>query len=382
MARPTFSLKSIFSQEEINVTKLFSLVKFSIWLNRKIITLVVIIMTLLGTLKYLLTPVEYESKATIIINSSPSSNNLGNLGSLIGINIPANQDANNILGQDMYKDILSSDAFLNEVVVEKLPIDTISKQMLTIESYLQNTSPRNLFEILTNKENKIKPTAVFKNLALKDTLDVLDKNNYGKILNNITPNILFTSNVPPVVNIESARSSSISNIKNRIKLEIKDRNCIISVTMADKYLSALTCQVVLKKLTEYITYYKTQKQIDNISFIQIRFNEAKTKYEETQKKLANYKDNSLGMIFQSAQTREQILSNEMSVAFNIYNQLSVQLELSKLELKKETPVFSFLEPIKIPESSTSGNYFKKLFLFLLIGIGASILIVLRTLFKL
>jgi uncharacterized protein involved in exopolysaccharide biosynthesis len=382
MARPTFSLKSIFSQEEINVTKLFSLVKFSIWLNRKIITIVVIIMTLLGTLKYLLTPVEYESKATIIINSSPSSNNLGNLGSLIGINIPANQDANNILGQDMYKDILSSDAFLNEVVVEKLPIDTISKEMLTIESYLQNTSPRNLFEILTNKENKIKQTAVFKNLALKDTLYVLDKNNYGKILNNITPNILFTSNVPPVVNIESARSSSISNIKNRIKLEIKDRNCIISVTMADKYLSALTCQVVLKKLTEYITYYKTQKQIDNISFIQSRFNEAKTKYEETQKNLANYKDNSLGMIFQSAQTREQILSNEMSVAFNIYNQLSVQLELSKLELKKETPVFSFLEPIKIPESSTSGNYFKKLFLFLLIGIGASILIVLRTLFKL
>ena len=130
-----------------------------------------------------------------------------------------------------------------------------------------------------------------------------------------------------------------------------------------------------------VWFYKTQKQIDNITFIQKRFEEAKYKYEQSQKNLANYKDNSLGIIFQSSQTREQILNNEMSVAFNIYNQLTVQLEQSKLDLKRESPVFSFLEPIKIPESTTSGNYFKKLILYVLIWIGLSFFIVLRSLLK-
>lgn len=382
MVKPSFSLKSLFSQDEINVTNLLVLLKYSTWLNRKTVILVLIIMILLGSVKYVFTPVEYESKATIIANTNINTSSLNNIGSLFGINIPNSQNTSNFLGPEMYKDILSSDAFLNEVVIEQIPLNESNKKFVSIESYLQNTKPSNLLEVLLKKDSLNNSNFVTNDRNKDVELEENKVNTYRSVLNNITPNIIFTSNFPPVVKIESTRSSAISDIKNRIKLEIKDRNYIISVTMADKYISAITCQVILKKLTEYVTFYKTQKQIDNISFIQNRFDEAKLKYEAVQKNLANYKDNSLGTIFQSAQTREQILNNEMSVAFNIYNQLSIQLEQAKLDLKKETPVFSFLEPIKIPESTTSGNYFKKLIIYILIGIGLSFLIVIRTLFKL
>jgi hypothetical protein len=382
MLRPPFTLKSLFSKDEINVTNLLTLVKYSIWLNRKIILLVLLLMILLGSIKYFFTPVEYESKATIIANTNANTSNINSIGSLFGINLPNSQDQSNFLGPEMYKDILSSDAFLNEVVIEQIPVNELNKKLVSIESYLQNKKPNSLLDVLLKKDNR-KDTNFIINKDENVNLGEDNKVNiYKNVLNKISPNVIFTSNVPPVVKIENSRYNAILDIKNRIKLDAKDRNYIVSVTMPDKFTSAITCQVVLKKLTEYITFYKTQKQLDNILYIQKRFEEAKYKYEETQNKLANYKDNSLGIIFQSSQTREQILNNEMSVAFNIYNQLSVQLEQSKLDLKKESPVFSFLEPIKIPESTTSGNYFMKIILYILIGIGLSFLIAIRTLFKL
>jgi hypothetical protein len=380
MVKPEFTIKTLFSKEEINITDLIKLFRYSIWLNRKIIIFIFSIMSLIGTIKYLLSPVEFESKATIIANSN-NSNNLNNFSNLLGINLPNNQIQSNFLGPEMYEDILKSDAFLNEVVIEQIQIDELNKKHVSIEVYLQNTKSPNLLSVLL-KRDKLNNTHLTANkYNNSDTGQFKNVKIYQNVFNSITPNLIFTSTFPPVVRIENVRSSMIANIKNRIKLELKDGKYIISVTMGDRYISAITCQVVLKKLIEYITFYKTQKQVDNISFIQKRYEEAKFKYELSQKNLANYKDNSLGMIFQSSQIKEQILSNEMSVAFNIYNQLSVQLEQSKLELKKESPVFSFLEPIKIPEASTSGNYFKKLLLFILIGIGLSLLIVLRTLFK-
>ena len=381
MVKPPFSLKSIFSNEEINITDFFKLFKYAVWVSKKKIFILLLLVILAGTIKYLFTPVQYESKATIITNSN-NTNNLNNISNLFGINLPNNQDQSNFLGPEMYKEILNSDAFLNEVVIEKIPLNESNNKLVSLESYLQNAKPNNLFDVLFKKEKANNFNTINNKVEKNRQFDQKIQNINKSVLNIISPNDIFNSNVPPVVKIESSRYNAISDIKNRIKLEVKDRNYIISVTMGDNYISAITCQVVLRKLTEYIIFYKTKKQIDNINFIQKRLDEAKFKYELSQKNLANYKDNSLGMIFQSSQIKEQILSNEMSVAFNIYNQLSVQLEQSKLELKKESPVFSFLEPIKIPEASTSGNYFKKLILFLLIGIGLSFLIVLRTLFKL
>jgi hypothetical protein len=381
MEKPPFSLKSIFSNEEINITYLFKLVKYSIWISKKKIIILLLLVILAGTLKYLYTPLQYESKATIITNSN-NTNNLNNISNLFGISLPNNQDQSNFLGPEMYKEILSSDAFLNEVVIEKIPLNQSSNKLVSIESYLQNAKPNSLLNALFKKEIDNSFNSKIIDVEKNKQFDKNNENANKSVLSKISPNDIFNSNVPPVVKIESSRYNAISDIKNRIKLEVKDRNYIISVTMADNYISAITCQLVLRKLTEYIIFYKTKKQIDNINFIQKRLDEAKFKYELSQKNLANFKDNSLGIIFQSSQIKEQILNNEMSVAFNIYNQLSVQLEQSKLELKKESPVFAFLEPIKIPEASTSGNYFKKLILFLLIGIGLSILIVLRTLFKL
>ena len=118
--------------------------------------------------------------------------------------------------------------------------------------------------------------------------------------------------------------------------------------MPTPYLSAVVGKLVLERLLLYTSSMQMYKHNVNIDYLERRLSEAELKYKNAQRRFAGYKDNSLGVIFESAQTNNQILSNDMTVAFNLLNQFAVQLEQAKIDQKKETPYFSILEPIAIP----------------------------------
>ena len=88
----------------------------------------------------------------------------------------------------------------------------------------------------------------------------------------------------------------------------------------------------------------------------------------------------MGIFLQSAQTREQILNNELSIAFSIYNQFAIQLEQAKVELNKATLYFSILEPITIPGSPSEPNLISYIIKHLAILITLTFIIVLFKIF--
>ena len=158
-------------------------------------------------------------------------------------------------------------------------------------------------------------------------------------------------------------------MQKRIRLEIKDKNVTVFTKMPNAFQSAVLAKVVLENLLKYITAFKTHRQLSQIEFLEKRVNDSEDRYKQAQQNFARYKDNALGIIFQSAQTKEQILNNELAIAFNIYNQFTVQLEQARVDLEKETPYFSILEPISIPGSLTDPNinfYVLKYFVIILI----------------
>jgi capsule polysaccharide export protein KpsE/RkpR len=185
--------------------------------------------------------------------------------------------------------------------------------------------------------------------------------------------LIISNQIPPIVQIDNNKAAVIEIMKSRIKLEIKDRNLTVTTKMPNPFQSAIVGKIALENLLKFITAFKTHKQISQILYLQERVIESEERYKIAQKRFAGYKDNSLGIIIQSAQTNEQVLNNELSVAFNIYNQFSVQLEQAKIELKKETPYFSILEPISIPnaaiEPSITYFFIKYLLIFILISLS-------------
>jgi hypothetical protein len=159
---------------------------------------------------------------------------------------------------------------------------------------------------------------------------------------------LFLNLIPPIVQFSDDRLAAFSEITKRIRIEIKDKTLTVFVKMPTPYLSAIVGKLVLERLLLYTSSMQMHKHNVNIEYLERRLSEAELKYKNSQRRFAGYKDNSLGVIFESAQTNNQILSNDMTVAFNLLNQFAVQLEQAKIDQKKETPYFSILEPIAIP----------------------------------
>ncbi len=369
-------LREILSKEEININDLFRLIIRSIRVNLIIILLINIALFAICNAYYLFTDVEYESKAEVLISQKASENStLAGMGGMLGVNIPQ-VSVSSDFSPEMYEDIVLSDAFLSDLLAEKVPINVSGKDSTTLEDFLINNIPLPYYKSIKfiSGVNVSIPKSIKKK-------NYVNKNRSSLVDSVITPGMLFSVKVPPIVKLGGERLSSISNLKSRILVNFEEKECKVSVRMPDAFISAITCQLVLKKLIDYITFQKTHKQQNNIRFLESRYSEAESNYKLAQQRLAGFKDNSLGAIFQSFQSREQVLNNDVTLTFTLFNQIATQLEQAKIELKKETPVFSFLKPINVPDGPASNGYYRYFALSLTVGIFLSGLLVTRTLIK-
>ncbi|WP_109832831.1 Wzz/FepE/Etk N-terminal domain-containing protein [Reichenbachiella versicolor] len=167
----------------------------------------------------------------------------------------------------------------------------------------------------------------------------------------------------------------LEGFKDRILIEVDEETGIIQINleMPDPIAAAELLVVIKNKLTQELTSYKTQKAIRDHEFISQRYFEAKQNFSYWQKKLAAYRDKNNSVMSQSATVELERLVNDHSIAYEVYRGLASQLEQSKIHVKKETPIFTVLEPVRIPEDKSQPN--KKLitalftFLGILVGVG-------------
>jgi hypothetical protein len=371
-------LKEILSKEEININDLLRLCGRAIKRNLSKIILINVTLLIVCNALYLFTNVEFESKAEVLISQKgPDNNALAGMGGLLGVNIPQ-MSVSSDFSPELYEDIVLSDAFLSDLLAEKIPLNELGKDSTTIEAYLNNHQPVPFYKSLglldVGSVSNMKPVVFNKVKQGTNRSSVVDSV--------ITPGMLFSVKVPPIVKLGNNKLGSISNLKSRIVVNFEEKECKVTVRMPNGFISAITCQFVLKKLIDYITFQKTHKQQNNILFLESRYAEAESNYKQAQQRLAGFKDNSLGAIFQTFQAREQVLNNDVTLTFTLFNQIATQLEQAKIELKKETPVFSFLKPINIPEGPASNGYLRNTAIYVLLGMFISGILVLRTLIRL
>jgi hypothetical protein len=374
-------LSELIKQDEFYLIDLFQIIATAVKRSKKLIFGILVSTLILFFLDYTISPVEFESKATVMVEQQSSTNN-NSLSSILGLsNNLSNSSNNGILGPEMYTELFKSQVFLNEIIQTKFPLNQNSKDSITLEEYFSNGDNLTFYEKIKNPSKFFSP----QNTDLKNKVAIKENNidtseNSLTIKKNINPELIFSNQIPPIVQIDDKKAAVISIMKKRIKLELKDRNVSVYTKMPNAFQSAIVGKIVLENLLKYVTAFKTHKQLTQIEFLERRVAESEEKYKNAQQNFAGYKDNTLGIILQSAQTREQILNNELSIAFNIYNQFTVQLEQARVELKKETPYFSILEPITIPGASIEPNLITYLIKYLALFVSVTFIVVLYKLF--
>ncbi len=344
--------KDLIKEDEIDLAELAKI----IWSKRLFIAKMMGIFLLLGLIFAFTSRVEYEASCKLLPESQEGGPDLGGLGGLAGL---AGFDlstfgSSGVLSPELYPEIVNSTPFLYELI--NTPI-YFEKKDTTVSSF-------NYFKEIN------RPT--FFGLIAEYTFGLP-----GKIKGFLSSSEKVTLKDYDMVRFSKEDWKIIEKYRERLSVSVDTKTGTISISaeMPDPVAAAKVTDLLVEELTRSVTNYKIEKSQINLEFINERFEEAKKEYELKQEQLARFTDRNRNISNSIVQTEYERLQNELNIVFEVYKGLATQLEQAKIKVKEETPVFTALEPVRIPEAKSKPKRFLILIAFTLVGAVSSFLLV-------
>lgn len=309
--------------------------------------IILIVFGVTGKIAQKTTPKEYVAKCILMTDQAPpvagaASGSLAAIAALAGANNNPNANSE---GSDFYQLILNNKPFLLELAVKPLSFNE-KKNDTTLYEYFSKDLPNDIISEFWKKLPAYFTGSLNQSKALiKSDLLKLQKRIKTDSASKSFINSVYITELP------AEQKKVIGLLQSRIKFEQTGKLITLSVRMPEARLSAEATKLVLTQLIEYATRFKVGKQLDNVRFLEARATEAEQKYRQSQLRVASFKDNNYNVVYESVQSKEKQLENEFVLYSTIYNQLVSQLEQAKIQLKKDTPLFSVVEPVYIPEEN-------------------------------
>jgi capsule polysaccharide export protein KpsE/RkpR len=316
-----------------------------------VIVFFTVLFSIIGYVAKVTSSKEYESQC-VLYNEQNSSTQNSTMQALALLSGASSNTGTEATGGDLYQLILINRPFLLELASSTVDLKNLDSSK-TLYQYFDKEEELDLVERTINRIknspgqlvsflfNKPKPPRL--HYFTKSIADSWDSSKVSFV------------NKPFITELTGNDKRIISILSNRIKLKQNGKLSTLLVKMPEAKLSAQVNKLVLELLTKYAIRFKVSKQLENVEFLEARTKEAEAKYKESQQKVANFKDNNYNVVFQSVQSRESVLQNEFLLYSGIYNQLVSQLEQAKIQLKKDSPLFTVVEPVYIPEEVASDN---------------------------
>ena len=303
--------------------------------SRKFILIISFFFALLGVAVALLSPVKYSSETIFITqNQETGSSSLSGVASLVGINLQSGSYGGEI-PSTMYPQIVESVKFkrllLNKVIDEK--------NNLTLENFI--AEQYSIVEV--NEQN------------ISDLGMTLIEETYFKILTEIL---------------------SVSVNKN-------DGFISISCEMPNAELSAKIAKYSRELLQNIIIENKIETARQNLIFSEGLLIEKKKEFDEIYSKLAFFSDSNLNSVNSFIINEKNKLESEFQIISAVVEEISKQVEQAKLQLKKDTPVFSTIQEALIPIQRSSPKRAQLVIIFGFLGfiLSAVYVLIKDTLFK-
>jgi len=312
-----------------------------IWFGKKEIITSIIVCAIIGVVISFSTQIEYTSKTTILPQSGgQSSANLNQLASMTGFSLLGGIGSEESIPVNLYPKIVQSIPFLKEISNTYLKFNDFENR-ITLRNYYKEYFGSNSF--------KKTPSSSYNNL---------------------------NSDFDEVLAISSSDMELYDLISSKISVELNSRTntVTISANMPEARASAELAKKVTAVLQKYITDFKTQKALDELTFLELRYSEVEKEFIEKQYALAEFQDSNLNLKTSIASARLTRLESDFNLISNVFLQLSQQLETQKLKVKKETPIFTIIEPVSVPLIRSKPIRSKIVKIWLLIGFTLGVLI--------
>ena len=340
------------SQEEQEID-LIELVH-KIWDSRKTVIKTVVIFMVFGLLIALFSSTEYTASTIVVPQTEDGSvsmkGGLSGLASMAGINL-GSASGGTTLSPTLYPQIVSSIPFQLELMNTKLTYEEIDH-------------PISLMEFYKKDDGKFS----FTGTILKYTIGLP-----GVILKTIRgeeKNQIDSTNNDNPIHLNEDQKDIQKILENIISIEVNDKEGYITISC--KQPEALPAAQLTRHckdlLQKYVTDFRIQKAQINLDFIQKRYNELKKEYETVQTELATFRDRNQNVSTALAQTELERINNKYQLAYNVYSAMSEQLEQARIQVKKDTPVFTVIEPASVPTERSKPHRSMILFIWAFLGV--------------
>ncbi|WP_297095224.1 hypothetical protein [uncultured Draconibacterium sp.] len=358
------NINTINKKDYLEIKDLFNRIKQ----NRSILIKSTAIAFFVGVFLVVFTPKLYKTQVSLLAESnsnSPANGLMGQLGNLAGLDVGGlmgldmGGSNSSALTPDLYPEVVKSTTFLIDILQEEvyLPKEELT---LPVSEYLQEHTKPSIAGWLSYAIGLLKS---------KEERRVIPQKEEGEPLNLTQGDLNLIEGL--------ANSIEVNIIKSESGLTSGDSKIIqVSVEQQDPYVSALLTEKVIASLKQYIIDYHTSKEKKDLAFIEARYKEAKARYFEKQEALAEYDDSNVNVILASAKSRRDRLVTETTLASNLYKGLAQKREQAQILVQDKTPVFTVIEPAKVPQQKSKPKTIFTIISLSLIGLFAGTCIIL------
>ncbi len=333
-----------------------------LWRSRKQILTTAIIFAIIGGIIGFLTPATYTASSTFLPQTAQAggglSGSLGGLASLAGINLNAPL-AGNEIPPSMYATVLGSQPFKQRILDAKIGVNEDS---LNYRDYLTN-QPKSFLDLVGECTIGLPGKILGSISATEESVSELGGNGL-----NVISNEEF-----------ELQKSLISKIS--IANDKKEGVVTLTVVESDPFVAAQIAQVTENALQDWIIEHKIKNAKAQYDFIEKQFEAKQKEFYSIQEQLANYTDRNQNVLAASYLTRLDRLQAEFDLVNTVYSELAKQKEQAAIQLSKDTPTFSVLDPVNVPNKKSGPK--KKIYVMVGFFIGFllfSIYLVIKTIY--
>ena len=325
----------------------------AIWTERRLIIKISISFFFIGCLVALLSPVVYTSQTSFVPQVSGddiTKSKLGSLASLSGINLSQNEvTSDSYLSPLVYKNIVNSEEF--------------SLTLLSDELINSNAEKFSVKEYLLSKGSSFNFNPI--GFIKKYTIGLFLNKENSEVNSNLLKNYNF---------ISDEDFNLLNSFRNKFDIELNEEEGYIKVFANDKnpFISSQLVELITKRLQSKIIEIRTNKIKARLEFSKEQYELKQVEFDILQKKLAEFKDSNKNISTARFMSELKKLESEYQLQQNILMNLASEYNNNKIKLNKDTPIFSVIDEVSIPNVRSEPKRVLIVITYLFLGLILSI----------
>ena len=336
-----------------------------IWAGRKTIIIWTCIFMVLGFVSALTMKRTYTVK-TVMVPQMNSRNNssLSSLASLAGIDMGMDLSAKD-LSPLVYPQIVKSVPFCYELLYTPLHYAKVDTAVCMYTYYKEIAKPSFM--------SKVKKYTIGLPILLLKSI-VKDKSEQG--VKSVTMEGDDVEQKPIILTKDEELIMKMIGKSVALTVDKKEGTLTLTTKGTEPLQTAELALSAQNLLQNEITSFRTKKATRELEYIQARYDEAKKEAESLQASLAAINDRNQNLVGSSTRIQRERIQQKYNVANAVYTDMAKQREQAKIQVKRDTPVLTVIQPVTGP-TQASNSRAKKLIIWTFLGfvLGCGIVLI-------